>query len=445
MERTIIDLKLKIVAVLAGRMNLAQDYAERKELVCEVFLELGANPEDKGLIKKVGFLVDAASAEHFARDFMTLEVISGFLNDQDVEDIVIDGLKPIFLHSTKGGFIKTDKKFSSSKELGLFIKKLIVFSGRNNIDNISDILNLELPDGGGRVNIVQSPFGPQLTITRAKMHPLSIIDLIDKHALSYELAAQLWIYVEGMSVKPGNIIIAGGPGAGKTTLLNALLSFIPPKDRLVVIEDTLELNTHSLNECSRLESNENISLADLVKNSLRMRPDRIVIGEVRGAEAKDLMTAMNVGRYCMGTIHASTSREAIIRLQNEPMNAPSVLINLVDVFVIMKKLESGGKVRRVVNELVETAGLEQKEVLICPVWKYDSDTDKFCELSPGPYRDHLAKAKGLYPTEVIKETKLRAEVLRKLKKLNQTSYIEVTKFCSLYSTDRAKALAEVKM
>ena len=116
-----------------------------------------------------------------------------------------------------------------------------------------------------------------------------------------------------------------------------------------------------------------------------------------------------------------------------------------DLFVIMKKLESGGKVRRVVNELVETAGLEQKEVLICPVWKYDSDTDKFCELSPGPYRDHLAKAKGLYPTEVIKETKLRAEILRKLKKLNQASYIEVTKFCSLYSADRTKALSEIKM
>ena len=142
--------------------------------------------------------------------------------------------------------------------------------------DIPEIMNLELPDNGGRVNIVQSPFGPQLTITRAKAHPLSIIDLIDKNALSYELAAQLWIYAEGLSVKPANIIIAGGPGAGKTTMLNAVLSFIPPGERLVVIEDTLELNTSVLHECSRLESNENVNLQDLVKNSLRMRPDRIV-------------------------------------------------------------------------------------------------------------------------------------------------------------------------
>ena len=444
MERTLLDLKLKVAQVLAGRMNLALNRQERKALVSEAFLELAKLPEDKSLIKKVGFAADLDSANTFAEDFLSFEVISEFLENPDVEDIVIDGLKPIFLHSSKCGFVKTASKFESGKELDLFIKKLIVFSGRNTINNISEIINLELPDNAGRVNIVQSPFGPQLTITRAKLHPLSIIDLIDRGALSYELAAQLWLYVEGMSVKPANIIIAGGPGAGKTTLLNALLAFIPPNDRLVVIEDTLELNTSIQHECSRLESNDSTTLEDLVKNSLRMRPDRIVIGEVRGAEAKDLMTAMNVGRYCMGTLHASTAREAIIRLQNEPMNAPSVLVNLVDVFVLMKKLESNGKVRRVVNELVETAGLEQKEVLICPVWKYDSDADKFTELGPGPYRDHLAKAKGIYPTEVMKEAKQRADILRKLKKLNKTSYEEITKFCGLYSVNQEKALSELK-
>lgn len=444
MERTLTDLKLKVVEALIGRMNLSQNYEERKALVGEVFLELARIPEEKSLIKKVGFSIDKESAERFAKDFLSLDIISEFLDDADVEDIVIDGLKPIFLHSSKQGFVKTDKRFQTVKELEVFVKKLIVFSGRTNINDIGEIVNIELPDTAGRVNIVQSPFGPQLTITRAKPHPLSIIDLIERQALSYEVAAQLWLYVEGMSVKPANIIIAGGPGAGKTTLLNAIMAFIPVRDHLVVIEDTLELNTASQIECSRLESDDNVTLADLVKNSLRMRPDRIVIGEVRGAEAKDLMTAMNVGRYCMGTLHASTAREAIIRLQNEPMNAPSVLINLVDVFVIMKKFDSDGKVRRVISELVETAGLEQKEVLICPVWKYDSDVDRFSELGPGPYRDHLAKAKGIQPLEVMKELKARSDILRRLKKLNKTSYEEITKFCGLYSTDKERALSELR-
>lgn len=445
MERTILDLKLEAVKALVGRIDLSQNYEERKSLVSEVFLELAKLPEGKSLIKKVGYSADSDSAKKFAEDFLSLEIISEFLNDPDVEDIIIDGLKPIFLHSSRCGFIKTDKQFTNNRELELLIKKLIIFSGRTNIDHIGEIVNIELPDNSGRVNIVQSPFGSQLTITRAKPHTLSVIDLIERETLSYELTAQLWLYVEGMSVKPANIIIAGSPGAGKTTLLNAMLAFIPPKERLVVIEDTLELNTAAQAECSRLESDGNVSLADLVKNSLRMRPDRIVIGEVRGAEAKDMMTSMNVGRYCMGTLHASTAREAIIRLQNEPMNAPSVLINLVDVFVIMKKIESDGRVRRVVNELVETAGLEQKEVLICPVWKYDTDSDKFIELGPGPYRDHLARAKGVYPTEVIKEVKQRAELLRKLKKLNKTSQDEITKFCGLYNVDKQKALAELKI
>ncbi len=429
MERTPLDLSLKVIEALTGRLNLSQSYEERKSLVSEVFLELAKLPEDKSLIKKVGYSIDVDSAKKFAENFLSLEIISEFLDDPDVEDIIIDGLKPIFLHSSSRGFVKTDKQFTNNKELEVFIKKLIVFSGRANIDNTGEIINIELPDNSGRVNIVHSPYGPQLTITRAKPRPLSIIDLVGKQTLSMEFAAQLWLYVEGMEVKPANIIIAGGPGAGKTTLLNAMLAFIPPKDRLVVIEDTLELNTSAQVECSRLESDDNVSLADLVKNSLRMRPDRIVIGEVRGAEAKDLMTAMNVGRYCMGTIHASTTREAIIRLRNEPMNVPSVLINLVDVFVIMRKTESDGRVRRVVNELVETAGLEQKEVLICPVWKYDTDSDKFLELGPGPYRDHLARAKGVYPTEVIKEAKNRVEFLHRLKKVNKTSQEEITKVC----------------
>src|SRR5207248_2150676 len=145
--------------------------------------------------------------------------------------------------------------------------------------------------------------GPQLTISKAKIDPLSIIDLIHFGSLSYELAAQLWLYMEGLSLRPANVIIAGGPGTGKTTLLNALMGLIPAKDRLVVIEDTLELNTFLDDSCSRLETDENLSLSDLVKNSLRMRPERVIVGEVRGEEARDMMTAVNIGKYCMSTIH----------------------------------------------------------------------------------------------------------------------------------------------
>lgn len=192
---------------------------------------------------------------------------------------MVNSLNPIFIHVIKKGLVKTDKRFPNLEELNLFINKLIVFSGRQKMGAIN---NVELQDIEGRVNIVFSPFGPQITITRTKELPLSIIDLIEGNALSCDLAAQLWLYVEGLGIKPANIIISGGPGSGKTTLLNALFSFIPARDRLVLIEDTLELNTKLEENCARLASDECLSMEDLVKNSLRMRPDRIIVGEVRG-------------------------------------------------------------------------------------------------------------------------------------------------------------------
>ena len=118
MERTIVDLKLRVVEELSGRLNLAQDYAERKEAVCEVFLGLGGNPEDKALIKKAGFNLDRQSAEGFADGFLSYDAVAEFLVSADVEDIIIDGLKSIFLHSTKSGFVKTEKKVSHEQGTG---------------------------------------------------------------------------------------------------------------------------------------------------------------------------------------------------------------------------------------------------------------------------------------------------------------------------------------
>ena len=183
----------------------------------------------------------------------------------------------------------------------------------------------------------------------------------------------------------------------------------------MVIEDTLELNTDLEENCSRLESDEEITLADLVKNSLRMRPDRVIVGEVRGKEAQDLMTAMNIGKFCMGTLHASTSRETIMRLENEPMNVPEVLINLVDVFVIMRRYNIGGKIKRVVGELTETAGMEEKQVLLSALWTYDLSKLDFHESAVSSvYRDRVALVSGRSSKDVIAELKLRTRIIKAL-------------------------------
>jgi flagellar protein FlaI len=306
------------------------------------------------------------------------------------------------------------------------------------MDPINDV---ELFDIRGRVNIIHSPFGPQITITRGKSQPFTMLQLIESGMITCELAAQLWMYVEGLRVRPANIIISGGPGTGKTTLLNAMLSFIPWKDRVVSIEDTLELNTKFLENCSRLESCRRVKTPDLVKNSLRMRPERIIVGEVRGSEARDLMTTMNLGKYCMGTLHASSARETVLRLQNEPMNVPPVLVNLVDAFIILRKLSIDGKIHRVVSELVETAGIERDVVLLSTIWAYDHRQHQIIEKAPSSmYRDRLASESGLTPLAIMQETQHRAEILRQMHQSSQFPDIaSVTEFCQAYSDEPIKA------
>jgi len=429
MDKERIDIENEILDKVAGKIYLIQSFEKRKETIFEVFLEVYNTERCKRLISRTKGL----ELETFFKEFLSYGIIEEFLQDPEVEDIMINSLGPIYIHKTSQGLIKTDKRFESREELELLIKKLVIFSGRRTVRKVN---NIELSEIKGRVNIIYSPFGPQITITRAKEKPLSIIHLIENHTLNAQIAGQLWLYVEGLGIRPANILISGGPGAGKTTLLNALFSFIPASERLVIIEDTLELNTDYEENCSRLESDEDLTLADLVKNALRMRPDRIIIGEVRGKEAQDMMTAMNIGKYCMGTLHASTSRETIMRLENEPMNVPEVLINLIDVIIIMKRYNIKGQVFRALGEIVETAGMEKKMILLSQLWSYDPIKRQFHEsMVSSIYRDKLAQMSNRSSKEIIDEIRLRGRVLNALLERNIKDIAEVSKFCRDFNKD----------
>ena len=412
-KEDILALETILLSRIKGKIMLMHSESERESIASKALSEI--LPQYHEFASQLN--TDQAK-DTFIKNFFSYGVIEDLLCNQEVEDIIINSLKPIYIHHAQKGFI---------------VRK-----------GYHKIANLELMNLGGRVNIVDSPLGPQLTITKAKLDPLSIIDLILRGSLSYEVAGQLWLYLEGLNVRPANVIIAGGPGTGKTTLLNALLSFIPTKDRMVIIEDTLELNTFMEDSCSRLETDDEISLADLVKNSLRMRPERIIVGEVRGEEARDMITAMNVGKYCMGTIHALSSREAIIRLQNEPMNVPETMINLIDVFLILKRYHVDGKLYRVVEEVSETSGMENLKVLLTQVFKYNYEQKRVLPVAASTiYRDRLSQESGLTPRDIINETWIRAVVLKALTDRGIHTVKEVSTFCRSYTNNPKEVMASI--
>ena len=171
----------------------------------------------------------------------------------------------------------------------------------------------------------------------------------------------------------------------------------------------------------------------------------MVMGEVRGKEAQDLMTAMNIGKYCMGTLHAATARETIVRLTHEPMNIPDMLVNLVDVFVIMRRYVLDNEVLRVVGELVETAGMEENTVLLSTVSSYNLSVKDFLDSGSSVYRDRLAKISGKTSKEIMEEVSRRSMFLRRMVEKDIREFREVTLMCRKYIRDPEAAFKELDL
>jgi pilus assembly protein CpaF len=325
-----------------------------------------------------------------------------FLNDPDVTEIMVNNPDSIFVER-HGKLYPTDRFFLDEAHLLRIIDKIVGQVGRR-VDESVPMVDARLPDGS-RVNAIVHPLainGPMLTIRKFSKEPFTVADLIRFGTMDERVATMLEGAVRGRM----NILISGGTGSGKTTLLNVVSSFIPDDERIVTIEDAAELRmgqSHVLRLESRppnIERRGEITIRDLVRNSLRMRPDRIVVGEVRGPEALDMLQAMNTGHDgSLSTVHANSPRDALARLETMVLMAGLDLpvraireqvTSALDLLVHVARLRDG--TRRVV-QVSEVQGMEGETVVLEDIFVFDYSMGIDAE---GRFRGHI-KPTGIRP------------------------------------------------
>ncbi len=371
-------------------------------------------PDDAGVRRMIEVALDDvlragldSQIEESLRRFLIEEVINeifGFgpidrlIKDPEVWEIMVNGHKEVYVER-EGRLQKTEVTFEDEKQLAYYIERLLSPSGRH-VSEFEPFVDARFPDGS-RINVVRSPvapFGSAVTIRKANRKIMSVEDLMARKTFDQDVAYFLRACVRNHL----NIILAGGPGVGKTTLLNVLGSYIPETERVITIEDTLELRLefkHRVAMESRsanIEGKGEIRIRDLLRNALHMRPDRIIIGEVRGEEALDMLQSMNIGRVgSMTTLHANSGLDALLRLETMAMmgstSVPAELIrrqivSAIDLVVCLDRLPDGRRCIRSISEVLKEHPSEYATQDIYAAVRQPGDGGLVYQLKPTGYK-----------------------------------------------------------
>jgi len=416
-----------------------------KEIVKEVAKKF-AIPEDSPTIDRLTKIIMS--------EIIGFGMLEFLLKDDLLEEVMVIGTnKPVYVFHREFGMCKTNIIFRTDKEIINIARRIAYFVDRR-IDQQCPILDARLADGS-RVNAVIPPIaleGPHITIRKFKKNPLTIIDLIKFGTMSPEVAAFLWLIVDGMFAYPANIIVAGGTGSGKTTTLNILGCFIPVERRIISIEDVAELQLplkHWIREETRpksIEGTGEITMDDLLKAALRQRPDAILVGEIRGSEAKTLFTAMNTGHQgCMGTVHANSARETIIRLKSPPMNVPTIMLTALNFIVMQQRILYKGRFVRRISEIAELAGMEGDTPRLNIVYRWHAEDDEIVRTDVAiHFLEELTRYTGLSTNEILDELEERKEFIEYLVKKAEDEKMDVYKvgkYIQVYGKLKKKELA----
>lgn len=368
-------LKEKIRLQLLDEMDMSKELSDEevKHQIREHLLQEGHNRQ-----------IPPAKRLQMEREIFNclrkMDVLSELLEEEDVTEIMINGPDRIFVEK-KGRLYQSKKRFSSKEKLSDVIQQIA--SARNKAVNESNpIVDTRLSDGS-RVNIILPPIAVDsgiLSIRRFPKEPINMARLLSFHSLNQEMADFLKVLVAAGY----NIFLSGGTGSGKTTFLNALTEFIPSGERVITIEDSAELQVIGVDNLVRLEARDKnlegrleVSIRDLVRASLRMRPDRIIVGECRGAEALEMLQSMNTGHDgSLSSGHANSTRDMVSRLETMVMMAGMELpvqairqqiASGIDLFIHLGRLSDRS---RKVLEIAEVRGMKEGQVDIVPIYKY---------------------------------------------------------------------------
>ncbi len=320
-------------------------------------------------------------------------ILDGIMKDPSITEIMINGPENVFIEKD-GRLTKLDANFENKRRLEDIIQRIVGMAGRE-VNQSNPIVDTRLPDGS-RVNVALPPIalnGPIVTIRKFSEKPMEISDLIGYGSISREIADQLQLLVRAKY----NIFVSGGTGSGKTTFLNALSNFIPKDERIVTIEDSAELQIAGIDNLVSMETrNANaagegrITIRELIRTSLRMRPERIIVGEVRGEEALDMLQAMNTGHDgSLSTGHGNSTKDMLSRLETMVLSGAGSLpieairqqiASALDIIIHLARLRDKS---RKTMEISEVIGYKDGEIILNPLYVFEEDDTSTLEKVSG--------------------------------------------------------------
>jgi flagellar protein FlaI len=373
------------------------------------------------------------------QEMLGLGNVEFLINDPNLEEIVITSSKePVRVYHKKYGWLKTDIFISGEEEINNYSNIIARRVGKQ-ITILAPLLDAHIMSGD-RANAVLYPIatkGNTITLRKFARDPWTIVDLINNKTVSIDVACLLWLAIEYEM----NVLISGGTASGKTVFLNACMPFMPPNHRIISIEDTRELMLPEflywcplVTRTANPEGKGEVSMLDLLVNSLRMRPDRIILGEMRRQrEAEVLFEAMHTGHSVYATLHADTAAETVSRLTNPPINVPANLIKAVNLNVVMFRDRRKG-IRRVSQVAEFIPGKDGVSTNIIYRWIQEKDEIQEHNQSLTFFED-ISRNTGMSSSETAKNLQLKKDVLQWLIKHNLRSLAEIGKMMNLYYTN----------